>query len=194
MINSAPKAACRQSATKRSHSGRSTSMPAPAKAPTPTVEPPRITASTEIDRPLETEIARLDIDVVMRKQRASDGRNGRAESESPDLDQGRVEADKTGRGLIVMHGAHLQPQMRPLEQQDRQQNAGGPCPDIAECDMLHAVIAAGAAHRREHEKKTPHHLAEAESGDGEINALEPQGRESDDDTDDARRQRRRPAA
>ena len=56
--------------------------------------------------------------------------------------------------------------------------------------MMHAVIAAGAAHRREYEKKTAHHLAEAERGDGEINAFEPQGREADHDAGDACRQRR----
>ena len=50
---------------------------------------------------------------------------------------------------------------------------GGPYPDVAERNMLHAVIAAGATHRREHQKEAPHHLAEAECSDGEINALQP---------------------
>ena len=84
---SAPKAARRQSARKRSHSGSRTSSAAPTSAPGANRGAAENDGEHEIDRALEAEIARFDLDVMMGKERAGDGGDGGAEAERADFDQ-----------------------------------------------------------------------------------------------------------
>ena len=109
MIRSAPKAASRQSATTAQPLGQQHEQPCAGQGPYPDRGAAQDHREHEIDRALEAEIARLDIDVMMGKERAGDCSDGRAQTEGANFDQRRIEADKAGGGLVVMHGPHLQP-------------------------------------------------------------------------------------
>ena len=78
----------------------------------------------EVDRPLEAEIARFDVDMMMREQAAGNRGDRRAETKRANLDGRGVETDEGCGGFVVMHGAQFEPDLRTLQDRNQQQDAG----------------------------------------------------------------------
>ncbi len=128
--------------------------------------------------------------MMMREEPARDGRDRRADAERADLHRRDVEAEQVRGRLVVMHRPQLQPQPRTLQQEHGKDQKRRPDPHVAHRHELHAVEPARAAGVGKIQEEAAHHLAEAEGGHGEVDALEPQRREADDHADDPRGERR----